>query len=87
LYFERLTKVLRRPKDAGFSDHEVLVGTHVRLRVRQRDRPRRRHLHAHPANGLANAHNARRANTSMVNIGGDHATYHKKYDALLTSDV
>jgi hypothetical protein len=79
LYSERLTKVLRRPKDAGFSDHEVLVGTHVRLRVRQRDRPRRRHLHAHPPNGLAN--------TPMVNIGGDHATYHKKYDALLTSDA
>ena len=46
-------------------------------------------LHLGPglANGLANVHNARRANTPMVNIVGDHATYHKQYDAPLTSDV
>ena len=39
------------------------------------------------ANGLANVHNARRANTPMVNIVGDHATYHKEYEAPLASDV
>jgi acetolactate synthase-1/2/3 large subunit len=46
-------------------------------------------LHLGPglANGLANVHNARRANTPMVNIVGDHATYHKEYDAPLTSDI
>ncbi len=46
-------------------------------------------LHLGPglANGLANVHNARCANTPMVNIVGDHATYHRRYDAPLTSDV
>lgn len=46
-------------------------------------------LHLGPglANGLANLHNARRANTPIVNIVGDHATYHLQYDALLTSDI
>ena len=46
-------------------------------------------LHLGPglANGLANLHNARRANTPIVNVVGDHATYHLQYDALLTSDI
>ncbi|MFY7962251.1 MAG: thiamine pyrophosphate-binding protein, partial [Elsteraceae bacterium] len=45
------------------------------------------HLGAGLANGLANLHNARRANTPMVNVIGDHATYHRALDAPLTSDV
>src|ERR1700761_7894752 len=46
-------------------------------------------LHLGPglANGLANLHNARRAQTPIVNIVGDHATYHAQYDAPLASDV
>ncbi len=46
-------------------------------------------LHLGPGlgNGLANLHNARRAGTPIVNIVGDHATYHKKYDAQLDSDI
>jgi len=46
-------------------------------------------LHLGPglANGLANLHNARRAATPVVNVVGDHATYHLQYDALLTSDI
>ena len=46
-------------------------------------------LHLGPglANGLANLHNARRAATPIVNIVGDHATYHARYDAPLASDV
>jgi acetolactate synthase I/II/III large subunit len=46
-------------------------------------------LHCGPgfANGISNIHNARRAHTPMVNIVGDHASYHLKYDAPLTSDV
>jgi acetolactate synthase-1/2/3 large subunit len=46
-------------------------------------------LHLGPglANGLANLHNARRASTPIVNIVGDHATYHARYDAPLASDV
>lgn len=46
-------------------------------------------LHLGPglANGLANLHNARRASVPLVNIVGDHATYHAQYDAPLASDV
>src|ERR671910_315003 len=57
--------------------------------ARMADRPASTLLHLGPglANGLANVHNARRADTPMVNIVGDHATYHKEYDAPLTSDV
>ena len=44
-------------------------------------------LHCGPglANGLANLHNARRAHAPIVNIVGDQATYHRPYDAPLTS--
>lgn len=46
-------------------------------------------LHLGPGlgNGLANLHNARRGRTPVVNIVGDHATYHLEYDAPLTSDI
>ena len=46
-------------------------------------------LHCGPglANGMANVHNARRANSPMVNIVGDHATYHRPHDTPLTSDI
>lgn len=46
-------------------------------------------LHCGPglANGLANLHNARRASSGIVNIVGDQATYHRQYDAPLTSDT
>lgn len=45
------------------------------------------HLGSGLGNGLANLHNARKARTPMVNIVGDHATYHTKYDAQLQSDI
>jgi acetolactate synthase-1/2/3 large subunit len=46
-------------------------------------------LHLGPglANGLANLHNARKAATPIVNVVGDHATYHQRYDSPLASDV
>ena len=46
-------------------------------------------LHLGPGygNGLANLHNARRAFTPVVNVVGDHATYHRQYDAPLNSDI
>ena len=46
-------------------------------------------LHCGPglANGMANLHNARRANTPIVNILGDQATYHRPLDAPLTADT
>ena len=46
-------------------------------------------LHLGPGlgNALANVHNAKKGNVPMVNIVGDHATYHLEYDAPLTSDI
>ena len=46
-------------------------------------------LHLGPGlgNGLANLHNARKGRTPIVNIVGDHATYHKRFDAQLESDI
>ncbi|GGD12136.1 acetolactate synthase large subunit [Aureimonas glaciei] len=57
--------------------------------ARMADKPAATLLHLGPglANGLANLHNARRAGTPLVNIVGDHATYHKQYDAPLQSDI
>jgi acetolactate synthase I/II/III large subunit len=57
--------------------------------ARVADRPAAVLLHLGPGlgNGLANLHNARRANVPMVVVVGDHATYHKKYDAPLESDI
>ena len=45
------------------------------------------HLGAGYANGGANLHNARRAGTPLVNVIGEHATYHRQYDAPLNSDI
>src|SRR5512133_2719617 len=45
------------------------------------------HLGPGMATGLANIHNANKASTPMVNIVGDHATYHRRYDAPLTTDI
>lgn len=46
-------------------------------------------MHCGPglANGLSNIHNARRAFSPMVNIVGDHATYHRPFDSPLTFDT
>lgn len=52
-------------------------------------RPAATLLHLGPglANGTANLHNARRARVPMVNIVGDHATYHLANDPPLASDI
>jgi acetolactate synthase-1/2/3 large subunit len=56
---------------------------------RMADRPAATLLHLGPGlgNGISNLHNARRARTPIVNIVGDHATYHHQYDAPLDSDI
>jgi acetolactate synthase I/II/III large subunit len=56
---------------------------------RMLDKPAITLLHLGPglANGFANLHNAKKAASPVVNIVGDHATYHRKYDAPLTSDI
>ena len=46
-------------------------------------------LHLGPGlgNGLANLHNAHRALSPVVNIIGEHATYHRKHDPPLASNI
>jgi acetolactate synthase-1/2/3 large subunit len=46
-------------------------------------------LHLGPglANGLANLHNAHRARVPMINLIGQHTSYHLHYDTPLTSDI
>src|SRR5215469_1758871 len=46
-------------------------------------------LHLGPglANGMANLHNASRAQVPIINVIGDHATYHLQYDTPLVSDI
>lgn len=46
-------------------------------------------LHLGPglANGIANLHNARRANSPMINLVGNHPNYHIGFDAPLTSNI
>jgi acetolactate synthase-1/2/3 large subunit len=56
---------------------------------RMAGRPAATLLHLGPGlgNGIANLHNARRARTPLVNVVGDHATYHLKYDPPLATDI
>jgi acetolactate synthase-1/2/3 large subunit len=46
-------------------------------------------LHLGPGlgNALANLHNAKKARSPMVNVVGEHATYHIQYNTPLTSDI
>jgi acetolactate synthase I/II/III large subunit len=57
--------------------------------ARMTGRPAVTLLHLGPglANGVANLHNARRARAPLVNLVGDHATWHASADAPLTSDI
>lgn len=45
------------------------------------------HLGPGLSNALANLHNACRARVPLVNIVGDHAAYHRRFDAPLTADI
>jgi acetolactate synthase-1/2/3 large subunit len=57
--------------------------------ARMAEKPACTLLHLGPGlgNGLANLHNARRAQVPIINLVGQHATYHLHYDAPLTSDI
>jgi acetolactate synthase I/II/III large subunit len=57
--------------------------------ARMAEKPACTLLHLGPglANGGANLHNASRAQVPMVNIVGEHALDHLRYDAPLTSDI
>jgi acetolactate synthase I/II/III large subunit len=56
---------------------------------RMSDKPAITLLHMGPgfSNGMANLHNAKKAHVPIINIVGDHATYHLKYNSPLTSDI
>jgi acetolactate synthase I/II/III large subunit len=57
--------------------------------ARMAEKPACTLLHLGPGlgNGLANLHNARRAQVPIVNLVGQHATSHLPYDTPLTSDI
>jgi len=57
--------------------------------ARLSDAPAMTLLHLGPgfANSIANFHNARRARSAVLSVIGDHATWHLKHDAPLTSDI
>jgi len=56
---------------------------------RMKDKPASTLLHLGPglANAAANLHNAKKAGSGIVNIVGEHALYHIKYDTPLTADI
>jgi acetolactate synthase-1/2/3 large subunit len=57
--------------------------------ARMAEKPACTVLHLGPglANGLANLHNASRAQVPIINLVGQHATDHLRYDTPLTSDI
>ena len=57
--------------------------------ARMAEKPASTLLHLGPGlgNGLANLHNAYRARVPIVNLVGQHATYHLHHDTPLTSDI
>ena len=56
---------------------------------RMTDKPAMTLLHLGPGlgNGIANLHNARRGGTPVVNVIGEHATWHRTVNAPLTMDI
>ena len=81
----------RRARDAGRPRAVRGRGHRRRRRLRPHGAadPAATLLHLGPGlgNGIANLHNARRARTPIVNVVGDHATYHIAYDPPLASDI
>ncbi len=57
--------------------------------ARMAGRPAATLLHCGPgfANAISNLHNARRAHSPVVNIVGDHATFHRAYDPPLLAQT
>ncbi|MGA2743841.1 MAG: acetolactate synthase large subunit [Candidatus Sulfotelmatobacter sp.] len=57
--------------------------------ARMTEKPALTLLHLGPgfSNGLANLHNASRAQVPMINVIGQHATHHLRHDTPLTSDI
>ena len=69
--------------------HETVVTGAADGYFRIAGRPAATLLHLGPgfANGLSNLHNAQKAGSGVVNVVGDHASWHLAFDAPLTSDL
>ena len=69
--------------------HETVVTGAADGYGRMAGKPALTLLHLGPglANGLANLHNARRAKTPLINLIGEHATWHLDADPPLASDI
>ena len=69
--------------------HETVTTGAADGYYRMAEKPASTLLHLGPglANALANLHNLKRARSGVINIVGEHATYHLRHDALLTSDI
>lgn len=68
---------------------EVVVSGAADGYARMAGKPAATLLHLGPGmgNALSNFHNARKARSPIVNVIGEHATFHLPYDAPLTADV
>jgi acetolactate synthase I/II/III large subunit len=71
----------------GLSEGVVTGAADGHYRMLRRPASTLLHLGPGVANGLANLHNAKKAHSGIVNIVGEHATYHIAYDAPLTADI
>ena len=69
--------------------HEGVVAGAADGYARMSGKPVATLLHLGPGlmNALANFHNARRARSPIINIIGEHATYHRQYDPPLYTDI
>ena len=68
---------------------EGVVGGAADGYARMAEKPACTLLHLGPglANGMANLHDASRARVPIINLVGQHATYHLRYDTPLVSDI
>ena len=69
--------------------HETVVTGAADGYARMAGKPATTLLHLGPglANGIANLHNARRARSPLINLIGEHATWHIAADAPLACDI
>lgn len=69
--------------------HETVVTGAADGYARMAGKPALTLLHLGPgfANGIANLHNARRARSPLINLIGEHATWHLEADAPLACDI
>ena len=82
-----LDKIKTAAADVALGSHKITGMADGYYRMT--DKPASTLLHLGPglANAAANLHNAKKAGSGIVNIVGEHALYHIKYDTPLTADI